>query len=102
MAQDPEHDQDAGEEGLNPTHELDMVTLYRSTTVQAEIESDMIRGLMESNGIPALIVRAMGLPSFGFEVQVPRQHEAEAKRLIAEAQAAGPEAAAEAERETES
>jgi len=101
MAQDPEQDQELDEEGgLNPSHELDMVSLYRSTTVDAEIEADMIRGILESNGIPSLIVRAI-IPPLGYEVQVQRGREAEAQRLIAEAQAAGPEAAAEAERESE-
>jgi hypothetical protein len=102
MAQDPEDNHEEGEQGgLDLSHELDMVSLYRSTTVDAEIEAGVIRGILESNGIPALVVRAMGYPSLGFEVQVPREHEADAQRLLAEAQAAGPDAAAEAERETE-
>ena len=78
-----------------------MATLYRSQGVDAEMEADVIRGLLDSNGIPSIMVRAMGYPPLGFEVQVPQARMEEAMRLIAEAQAAGPEAASEAERASE-
>jgi hypothetical protein len=94
MAQDPE-----GKEGsINPSHEMDMVMLYRSSSVDAEIEADIIRGILDSNDIPALVQRAMGYPSLGLQVNVHRANFEEARRLIEEAQAAGPEAALEAER----
>ena len=93
MAQDPEP-----EEGqIDPTHDLDMVPLFTSQSVDAEMEADVIRGILESNGIPSVLRRATGYPSFGFELQVPRAYVEEAERLIAEQRAAGPEAAAEAE-----
>ena len=41
------------------------------------------------------------IPLFEFQVQVPRAFAEEAERLLEEARAAGPEAAAEAERATE-
>src|SRR2546425_8683162 len=93
MAQDPEP-----EEGqIDPTHDLDMVPLFTSQSVDAEMEADVIRGILESNGIPSMLRRAAGYPSFGLELQVPRVYVEEAERLIAEQRAAGPEAAAEAE-----
>jgi len=93
MAQDPEP-----EEGqIDPTHDLDMVPLFTSQAVDAEMEADVIRGILESNGIPSVLRRAAQYPSFGFELQVPRAYVGEAERLIAEQRAAGPEAAAEAE-----
>ncbi|HUI57915.1 MAG TPA: hypothetical protein VLY04_23220 [Bryobacteraceae bacterium] len=102
MAQDPEREEENREErSIDPSHELDMVSLYCSTTVDAEIEADVIRGILDSNGIPSLVVRAAGFPPLGFEVQVPRAQAKEAERLIEAAKAAGPEAAAEAERGTE-
>jgi len=102
MAQDPEHDDDQDDEGgVDPSHDWDMATLYRSQGVDAEMEADVIRGLLDSNGIPSIMVRAMGYPPLGFEVQVPQARMEEAMRLIAEAQAAGPEAASEAERASE-
>ncbi|HTS27841.1 MAG TPA: hypothetical protein VMH81_18330 [Bryobacteraceae bacterium] len=102
MAQDPENQEGTRDEGsVDPSHELDLVTLYSSQGVDAEMEADVIRGIMDSNEIPSLVVRAMGYPPLGFEVRVPRSRLEEARRLVAEAEAAGPDAAAEAEAATE-
>lgn len=78
-----------------------MVPVYASQEVDAEMEADMIHGVLESNGVPSMVVRTTGFPILGFEVQVPRARFEEAQRLIAEAEAAGPEAAAEAEAASE-
>jgi hypothetical protein len=105
MAQDPENDEneeaEQHESSVDPSHELDMVPLFRSQEVDGEIEADMIHGILESNGVPSMVVRATGYPVLGFEVQVPNARLEEAERLIAEAEAAGPEAAAEAEAASE-
>jgi hypothetical protein len=93
MAQDPESEQ----EQVDPSHDLDMVPLFTSQTVDAEMEADVIRGILESNGIPSVLQRAAQYPNLGFELRVPRAFAEEAGRLIAEQRAAGPEAAAEAE-----
>jgi hypothetical protein len=101
MAQDPERD-DAQPDGgaVDTSHDLDMEALYFSQTIEAEVEAEVIRGLLESNGIPA-VVSASPVPSLGFQIRVPRNRMDDAVRLIAEQQAAGPEAAAEAEAATE-
>ena len=83
------------------SHALDMVTLWNSGTVTAEIEADMIRGVLESNDIPVMVVGASQYPNLPFEVRVPRGKLKEAEELIAQAQAGGPEAASEAEAESE-
>jgi Putative prokaryotic signal transducing protein len=101
MAQDPEEEQEPGEEFFDTSHELDMVTLYRSPTVGSEIEAHVIRGILDSHGIPSLMSRAIGNPQLGFEVQVHRRNFQEATWLIEEAKAAGPAAAMEAERQSE-
>jgi hypothetical protein len=102
MAQDPEREEDLPVEGdVDTSHDFDMIPLYMSQTIDAEPEADVIRGILDSNGIPAMVVRGMGLPSLGFQVQVPRSRLDEAQRLIAEQRAAGPEAAAEAEAASE-
>ena len=102
MAQDPEgleDDEDCElEAAVNPSHTLDMVALYRSSAVDSGMEADIIRGILDANGISSLLVRAVGYPSLGFEVKVHRENLREAERLIEEAKAAGPGAAAEAER----
>ena len=72
-----------------------MVTLWSSSNIDAEVEADMIRGVLDSNGIPTLLVGGTSqFPNLGFEVLVPRGKVVEAQRLLQEAQAAGPAAAA--------
>jgi hypothetical protein len=113
MAQDPEPDEpderdDEPEvepeaertEGVNPSHDLDMVTLYTATTIDSEMEAGALSSLLESNGIPALVIGSP-FPNLGYQVQVPRERAEEARRLIGEAEAAGPEAASEAEAASE-
>ena len=102
MAQDPEREeQQHGADELLTSHALDMVTLWSSGTVTAEMEADMIRGVLESNGIPVLVVGASQYPNLGFEVKVPRGKVKEAEEVIEKAEAAGPDAATEAEAESE-
>jgi hypothetical protein len=102
MAQDPEREEEQqGEDVLLTSHALDMVTLWNSSTVNAEMEADMIRGVLESNGIPVMVVGASQYPILGFEVRVPRGKVKEAEELIEQAEAAGPDAATEAEAESE-
>jgi hypothetical protein len=102
MAQDPEHDEEpvASEETLDVSHDLDMVPVFSSTAVNAEVEGDLICGVLANTGIAAVLSRSL-FPNLGVTVQVPRARLEEAERLIAEARAAGPDAAAEAERASE-
>ena len=103
MAQDPEREeqQQPGSDTLLTSHALDMVTLWRSEGVSSEIEAEMIRGVLESGGIPALVMGASQYPNLGFEVKVPRGKVKEAEELLDQAEASGPEAAVEAEAESE-
>jgi hypothetical protein len=103
MAQDPERDEEQPESGaVDPSHELDMVPLYFSQTIEAASEAEVLRGILESYGIPAVMSNeAPGFPNLGYVVSVPRDRVEEARRAIAEQQAAGPEAAAEAEAQSE-
>ena len=88
--------QDTGQDEVLSTHALDMVTLPGGM-VSSEIEADMIRGVLDAGGIPCMVVSAPQFANFGFEVKVPRGRVVEAETLVAEARAAGPAAAAEAE-----
>ena len=102
MAQDPERDDEQAGEGIvDPSHDLDMVSLFDSQTVDAEPEADVIRGVLDANGIPSIKVSGFGYPNLGYQIQVPRAYVEEARRIVREAQAAGPEAAAEAEAASE-
>ena len=102
MAQDPDREEEqSGQDVLLTSHALDMVTLWTSGGTNAEIEADMIRGVLESNGIPVMVVGASQYPNLPVEVRVPRGKLKEAEELIEQAQASGPEAASEAEAESE-
>ena len=94
MAQDPELD-------VNPSPELDAVIVFSSSNHDAEMEATAIQTMLQSNGINALVVGSTMIPSLEFQVQVPREDADEAARMIDEARAAGPEAAAEAEAASE-
>jgi hypothetical protein len=102
MAQDPDREEEqSGQDVLLTSHALDMVTLWTSNGVSAEIEADMIRGVLESNDIPVMVVGASQYPNLPVEVRVPRGKVKEAEELIEQAQASGPDAASEAEAESE-
>ena len=94
MAQDPELD-------VNPSSELDSVIVFSSSNHDAEMEATAIQTMLQSNGINAMVVGSTMIPSLEFQVQVPRADAEEAARLIDEARAAGPEAAADAEAASE-
>ena len=95
MAQDPErNNEERDQDQLLTSHALDMVALWDSSAIDSEVEADMIRGVLDSNGIPSLLVGGPEFPNLSFEVMVPRGKVMEAQRLIEEAKKAGPEAAA--------
>lgn len=84
-----------------------MATVFRSAGFSKETEAALVRGMLESNGLPAFVTGVEGmpgpyrLPAREICVQVPEDRKDEAERLIAEARAAGPAAAEEAEAATE-
>jgi hypothetical protein len=82
---------------VDASHDLDMVTLFSSSNHDAEMEAGAIHGLLEANGIPSMVVGQSQLPVLEFRVEVPKSRLEEAERVLAEAQEAGPKAAAEAE-----
>ena len=81
----------------NPSSDLDLVTVFEADGITAEMESMGIQSIQEANGIAAVTVGASVIPSLPFEVRVPKADLERALILIAEAQAAGPSAAEEAE-----
>lgn len=86
---------------FDSSHDLDMVTLFSSLNHDAEMEANAIHSVLEANGIPSIVVGTPQIPAFEFQVQVPRVRLEEAERALAEAQEAGPAAAAEAEQASE-
>ena len=93
------------DEFANPDQspQLDFATVYSSGDgAEGEAEALMIQGLLEANGIDAVIAgHGVPFPNLGWEVRVARERAEEARRIIEEARAAGPSGAEEAEAETE-
>jgi hypothetical protein len=90
MAHDNEALQD---EGLTP--------VFSSSNHDAEMEAMAIKGVLDSNEIPAMIVGPQVLPTLEFQVQVPQHLLAQARQAIREARQGGRRAAAEAEAASE-
>jgi hypothetical protein len=99
MAQGP--GDDALDGAVDPSPDLDLVSVFRSSNTDAEVECDNIHGLLEASGVFSVIEGASVIPSLEFQVLVPREKFEEAERLIREAREAGPAAAAEAEAASE-
>ncbi|MGD1092870.1 MAG: hypothetical protein ABSB35_12880 [Bryobacteraceae bacterium] len=99
MAANPIEDEFAE---VNESHDLDLVTVFQSAGNTSEMEAMSVLAMLKSNGIYAMTTADPRFPNLPDEVRVPQDKVAEAKRLIAEALAAGPAAADEAEAGTES
>ena len=101
MAQDPDrYESKRDSDVVRNTHALDMVTL-RGGNVSTESEADVIRGVLDANEIPSVLIRAAQYPNLGYRIQVPRGMVVEAEEAVRDALAAGPAAAEAAESQTE-
>jgi Putative prokaryotic signal transducing protein len=80
---------------------MDLETVFSSSNYDAEMEAMAIHGILQSSGIPSVLVGTSTLPVFEFQVQVPRSDLEEARRILADAEAAGPAAALEGEKASE-
>ena len=78
-----------------------MVTLTERMGATGEMEVMGIKSVLDAAGIEAFIIGDSALPNLGFQVQVSRTNVEAAKQVLAEAEEAGPAAAAEAERESD-
>lgn len=85
----------------DPSHDLDMVTIFSGMGTTAEMEAIGIKSVLEANGIRCVLIGDSALPNLEFQVQVPKAHFQQAHQVLMEAQAAGPAAAAEAEQASE-
>jgi hypothetical protein len=87
--------------GSDLSHDLDMVVLRQTMGATGQMEALAIKGILDANGISNIVVGTSTLPNLSFFVRVPQADLERAEAIIAEAQAAGPAAAVEAERESE-
>jgi hypothetical protein len=86
---------------VEPFPDEGMVPVFSSSNHDAEMEALAIKGVLDSNEIPALIVGPHVLPNLEFQVQVPEHLLEDAKQLIRDARQGGRQAAAEGEATTE-
>jgi hypothetical protein len=84
-------------EEVDDSEDLDLETIYHGDGTLAEVESMEVKNVLESSGIAAVVVGNSVLPTMSFEVRVARDQVDRAREVIQEAQAAGPQAADEAE-----
>ncbi len=85
------------EEPADPTHDLDLVTVAKTDGTTGELEATAIKSILDASNINSFVVGAASIPTLGFEVRVAREDVPLAEAAIAEAKAAGPEGALEAE-----
>ena len=82
----------------DPSHELDLETIFEDMGATAEVEALGVRAVLDANGISNVLVSATPYPSLRFLVRVPNKDVERARQVLAEAREAGPAAAEEAER----
>jgi hypothetical protein len=93
---DPDRPQPA-----DPSAELDMVPIASMMGATGEMEAMGIKSVLDAAGIPNVLIGGSTLPNLEFHVRVAQSDVAQAKAVLAEAEAAGPAAAVEGERESE-
>lgn len=78
-----------------------MVPVFSSSNHDGEMEAMAVKGVLDSNNIPSIIVGPQVLPSLEFQVQVPAEKLEAARMAIRDARQGGRRAADEAEALTE-
>jgi hypothetical protein len=78
-----------------------MMPVFSSSNHDAEMEALAIKGVLDSNNIPAILVGPHILPNLEFQVQVPEHLLQKAQQVIRDARQDGRRAAEEGEALTE-
>ncbi|MDP9053887.1 MAG: hypothetical protein M3N93_06235 [Acidobacteriota bacterium] len=84
-----------------PLPDESMAAVFSSSNHDGEMESMAVKGVLDANDIPAIVVGPHMLPNLEFQVQVPEHLLGEASQLLREARQDGRRAAEEAEAQTE-
>lgn len=90
-------------EEIDPSSYLDLseAIFHSEGSTTAEFEAMEIKNLLEASDIAAIVVGDSVLPNFPFEVRVAKENAERARQLIDDYVQGGPEAAEQAERESE-
>ena len=78
-----------------------MVAVFSSSNHDGELEAMAVKGVLDSNNIPSIVVGPQVLPSLEFQVQVQADQLEAARLAIRDARQGGRRAADEAEKLTE-
>jgi hypothetical protein len=78
-----------------------MTAVFSSSNHDAEMEAMAVKGVLDANDIPSILVGPHILPNLEFQVQVPRHLLAQAEQLLRDARQDGRRAADEGEALTE-
>jgi hypothetical protein len=84
-----------------PRPDEGMTPVFSSSNHDAEMEAMAIKGVLDANDVPAMIVGPSVLPNLEFQVQVPQHLLTRARQVIREARQGGRKAAVEGEAATE-
>ena len=84
-----------------PLPEESMTAVFSSSNHDAEMESLAVKGVLDANNIPAILVGPHILPNLEFQVQVPEHLAEAAQQALREARQGGRRAAEEGEALTE-
>ena len=79
----------------DPSHDLDLQTVFTAIGATAEVEALGVRTVLEANGIPTVFISPPLYPNLRFVVKVAKNQLDQAMEVLEEAQAAGPQAAEE-------
>jgi hypothetical protein len=74
----------------DPSHDLDLETVFDAMGTTAEMEALSVRSLLEANGIQSVLVGAPLYPNLRFLVRVPKHDLERARQVLEEARAAAP------------
>jgi hypothetical protein len=85
----------------DPSRELDTVPIVSMMGATGEMEAMGVKSVLDAAGIPAVLIGDSTLPNLEFHVRVAGSDVERAQAVLAEARAAGPEAAAEGAAQTE-
>jgi hypothetical protein len=84
-----------------PLPDESMTAVFSSSNHDAEMEAMAVKGVLDANDIPSILVGPHILPNLAFQVQVPRHLLAQAEQLLRDARQDGRRAADEGEALTE-
>ena len=94
-------DETAAGDAVTPDLDLTEPVYHSEGSTTAEFEAIAIKSLLDANGIASVIIGDAVLPTFPFEVRVAKKDLSVARELIEAQTEAGPQAAEEAELESE-